>query len=76
MEIEYDFFIAHASADKPEAERLFEIAYRKSQGILDTKCLLPGDNWPVVISKPQRHSRVTLVLISDRTGRLSMRQRR
>lgn len=67
MEIEYDFFIAHASADKPEAERLFELLTGRARVFLDTKCLLPGDNWPVVISEAQRHSRVTLVLISDRT---------
>ncbi len=67
MEIDYDFFIAHASADKAEAESLFGLLTGKARVFLDTKCLLPGDNWPAVIREAQRRSRVTLVLISDRT---------
>jgi uncharacterized protein YjbI with pentapeptide repeats len=34
---------------------------------LDSRCLRPGDNWDVELSKAQRQSRVTVVLISAQT---------
>lgn len=64
----YDFFIAHASADKAAAERFFDLLSREAEVFLDTKCLKPGDHWPNVIREAQRSSRVTVVLISDRSG--------
>jgi hypothetical protein len=66
-EHDYDFFIAHAGTDTVEAEAFFELLAREAKVFLDTKCLLPGDDWPVVIQRAQRGPRVTLVLISDRT---------
>jgi len=63
----YDFFIAHTSADKTAAEIFFEFLAEEARVFLDTKCLRPGDNWQQVIQYAQRNSRVTLVLVSDRT---------
>ena len=66
---EFDFFIAHASADSHAAQRLFELLSPESKVFLDSKCLEPGDNWPTVIQDAQRNSRTSLVLISDTTER-------
>jgi hypothetical protein len=62
----YDFFIAHAGADKAEAEIIFELLSGESSVFLDTKCLRPGDNWPQRIQEAQLGSEVTILLISDR----------
>lgn len=62
----YDFFLAYASADKEAAEELFDLLpYRV---FLDSRCLKLGDGWDVAISKAQRRSRITVVLVSSRTG--------
>jgi len=66
-DVDYDFFIAHAGADVAKAEIFFDLLARETKVFLDIKCLLPGDNWPAVIHAAQRKSRVTLVLVSDRT---------
>jgi hypothetical protein len=66
-EYDYDFFIAHAGADTVEAERLFDLLSGEAKVFLDSRCLIPGDDWPTVVQKAQRNSSATLVLISDRT---------
>jgi len=64
---EYDFFIAHASADAEIAEKIFDMLTVEARVFLDTRCLMPGDDWPSVIRAAQRHSGATVVLISDLT---------
>ena len=66
---EYDFFIAHASADRVFAEKIFDLLSVETRVFLDTRCLLPGDDWQTVIQAAQRRSRATIVLISDRTDK-------
>lgn len=63
----YDFFIAHAGADTVEAEKLFDLLSGEAKVFLDSRCLIPGDDWPTVVQQAQRNSSATLVLISDRT---------
>ena len=64
----WDFFLAHAGADKPAAEELYTLLSTGSNSIfLDSKCLLLGDDWDTKISKAQRESRISVVLISSRT---------
>jgi TIR domain len=64
----WDFFIAHAGADQRAAERLFEYLDSGSEVFLDSKRLLPGDDWDSELAKAQAESRITVVLISSRTG--------
>lgn len=66
-EPDYDFFIAHAGTDEAEAVNFYELLAHETEVFLDARCLLPGDSWTIVIPRAQRRSRVTLVLISDRT---------
>lgn len=68
-EVGFDFFIAHAGADVKAAQKLCELLAHDSSVFLDAECLQPGDDWPKVIRDAQRRSRITLVLISDRTER-------
>jgi hypothetical protein len=63
----YDFFLAHASADKEAAEELFDLFPPPYRVFLDSRCLKLGDDWDVAISKVQRRSRITVVLVSSRT---------
>jgi len=63
----YDYFIAHAGTDTVEAGRLFDQLSGKAKVFLDSRCLIPGDDWPTVVEKAQRNSSATLVLISERT---------
>lgn len=64
---DYDFFIAHAGADTVEAERLFDLLFEEAKVFLDSRCLIPGDDWPTVVQRAQRNSSATVVLISDKT---------
>jgi hypothetical protein len=63
----YDFFLAHAGADKGAAEELFDLLPPPYRVFLDTRCLKLGDDWDVEISKAQRRSRITVVLVSSLT---------
>jgi hypothetical protein len=65
---EWDFFIAHASADQGRAEELYALLYPSSRVFLDSRCLLLGDNWDAELSKAQSRSRITIVLISSHTN--------
>jgi hypothetical protein len=65
----YDFFIAHAGADKADAEIFFDLLSGGATVFLDSRCLLPGDNWPERIQEAQLASRATVVLISGHAER-------
>ena len=63
----YDFFIAHAGADAPVAERLYDLLVGDARVFLDSRCLEYGDEWDVVLPRAQRQSRITIVIVSPRT---------
>jgi hypothetical protein len=63
----YDFFIAHAGPDGPVAERLFDLLAPTASVFLDSRSLVLGDDFDVVLASSQRSSEVTLVLVSGRT---------
>ncbi|MGH8904445.1 MAG: pentapeptide repeat-containing protein, partial [Egibacteraceae bacterium] len=67
--VAYDFFIAHSAADTATAERLFDLLSPESNVFLDSRCLLPGDDWDQALADAQRRSKVTVVLVSNRTER-------
>lgn len=62
----WDFFLAHADADKAAAEALYELLRPTFKVFLDSRCLLLGDDWDHEIALAQRRSAATLVLVSSR----------
>ncbi len=64
---EWDFFIAHAGADKRAAERLYDYLTSNSRVFLDCRSLVLGDNWDAELRRAQKASLVTVVLISEKT---------
>jgi hypothetical protein len=63
----WDFFIAHSSADKDLAEKLYGMLASKARVFLDSRSLILGDDWDDKIKEAQLNSLVTLVLISSST---------
>ena len=63
----WDFFLAHAGADKEAAEAVYELLRPHFKVFLDSLSLLPGDDWDREIALAQSRSAVTLVLVSSRT---------
>ncbi|MBK8501019.1 MAG: HAD-IB family phosphatase [Saprospiraceae bacterium] len=63
----YDFFIAHAGANKISAEELYEMLILKAKVFLDSKNLILGDDWDLELSRAQKNSKVTVVLVSSET---------
>lgn len=63
----WEFFLAHASADTDAAETLYELLRPRFRVFLDSRSLLPGDDWDQVIARAQAQSAVTLVLLSSKT---------
>src|ERR1044071_2753440 len=66
--VQWDFFLAYSSADKPIAESIYNLLSQHCKVFLDYHCLLLGDEWDQEIAYAQRQSRVTIVLISDNTN--------
>ena len=64
---EWDFFIAHAGADKRPAEKLYDYLKPKSRVFLDCRSLVLGDDWDTELRRAQKTSLVTVVLISEKT---------
>lgn len=64
---DWDFFIAHAGADKRVAEKLYSCLQPSSRVFLDSRSLLPGDDWDVTLPAAQQRSLMTVVLISSKT---------
>ncbi|MEW6737140.1 MAG: NACHT domain-containing protein [Acidobacteriota bacterium] len=60
----WDFFLAHAQADKEAAESLYELLRLRNRVFLASHCLQLGDDWDSEIAKAQRLSRITVVLVS------------
>jgi HAD superfamily phosphoserine phosphatase-like hydrolase len=63
----WDFFIAHAGADKPIAEQLYDLLADGARVFLDSRCLELSDDWDTQIAAAQRTSLVTVVLVSPKT---------
>jgi DNA-binding beta-propeller fold protein YncE len=63
----WDFFIAHAGADKRAAEKLYDYLQPHSRVFLDSRRLKPGDDWDTELPAAQQKSLVTVVLISSKT---------
>lgn len=62
---EWDIFIAHAGADVHTAEQLFDAIGARARVFLDSRCLLLGDDWDLVLPGAQRRSAMTVVLVGD-----------
>lgn len=63
----WDFFIAHSSEDIKCAEDLFSCLMPYADVFLDSKTLLAGDEYDLIIPNAQRTSLITVVLVSDST---------
>ena len=64
----WDLFLAHAGPDAAVAERLFDLLIPHGRRVfLDRRSLRPGDDWDRELSRAQRDSRVTVVLVSGHT---------
>jgi hypothetical protein len=63
----WDFFLAHAAADGPAAKELFDLLSPSCRVFLDSECLLPGDDWDLILRRAQCSSRITVVLLSRRS---------
>ena len=63
----WDFFLAHAGRDAPVAEALYDLLASHARVFLDSRNLLEGDNWDEELASAQRHSLVTVVLVSPST---------
>lgn len=68
MEKNKTVFISYAREDASRAERLYmDLRKANIDAWLDTKCLLPGQNWKREISKAIKNSAYFLALISERS---------
>jgi hypothetical protein len=65
----WDFFIAHAGADKAIAEDVYDRLISDACVFLDCRCLELGNDWDVKLREAQQNSYVTLVLISVNTDK-------
>src|SRR5215216_2638852 len=63
----WDFFIAHAGADKATAEEVFDYLESHSRVFLDSRRVILGDDWDTELAAAQQKSLVTVVLISSKT---------
>jgi hypothetical protein len=64
---QYDFFIAHAGPDSPTAEVLYDLLSGAAKVFLDSRSLEIACDWDLELSKAQRQSFITVVLVSSRT---------
>lgn len=61
--IQWDIFIAHAGGDTRIAEDLYDLLKGKARVFLDSKTLVLGDEWDVLLRDAQRRSAMTVVLV-------------
>jgi hypothetical protein len=62
--MQWDFFLAHATADSALAEQLYDCLTVSAVVFLDTRSLELGDNWDIELPKAQQSSLITLVLVT------------
>jgi hypothetical protein len=67
--LSFDFFIAHAGADRDMAEQLYDRLASSSVVFLDSKSLELGDDWDLKLREAHRASLITLILVSVNTDR-------
>ncbi|HNC95008.1 MAG TPA: toll/interleukin-1 receptor domain-containing protein [Myxococcota bacterium] len=66
--VRFDWFLAHASADKPRVLPLYNALLGAGLRVFyDEKSLFPGDIWPKEIPKAQRDSRGSILCLSKNT---------
>ena len=63
----WDFFIAHSGQDTATAEALYGLLASHASVFLDSKCVLPGDDWDLRLRSEQEDSHITVVLVSSST---------
>jgi TIR domain len=63
----WDFFIAYARRDAATAEAIYHLLASHATVFLDSKCLVPGDDWDLRLRDEQENARITLVLVSSGT---------
>ena len=64
--MEWDFFLAHAGADSPTAERLRSLLEPHAT-VFEDSMLRAGEEWDLVLDRHLRASMITVVLVSRRT---------
>ena len=64
---DWDFFLAHAAGDTGRAEALYDLLSGQARVFLDSRVLRLGDDWDATLSRAQKSSRITVVLVSART---------
>ncbi|MCE6999023.1 toll/interleukin-1 receptor domain-containing protein [Saccharothrix sp. S26] len=64
--MQWDFFLAHAGADSPTAERLRSLLAPRAT-VFEDSMLRAGEEWDVVLDRHLRASMITVVLVSRRT---------
>lgn len=64
----WDIYLSYASPDRNAAEALFHALSAKARVFFDTQRLTPGVAWDVQLPEEQRHSLLTLVLVSEHTA--------
>jgi hypothetical protein len=61
----YVFFLAHAGRDTARAEQFYDLlAAAGVPAFLDSRCLLPGDEWDIELRRAQREALATVALVS------------
>ncbi|HEX8370191.1 MAG TPA: toll/interleukin-1 receptor domain-containing protein [Pyrinomonadaceae bacterium] len=64
---EWDIFLAHPGMDLDAAKNLFSKLNPPAKVFLDDECLLPGDMWDLELSKAQRSSLISVILVTPNT---------
>ena len=64
----WDFFIAHAGADTPIAEELYDHLRAHARVFVDSRTIAPGEAWDAAIQSAQRASLVSVILVSSSSG--------
>lgn len=67
MRYKWDFFIAHAGGDTNIAKKLYALLKPHSKVFLDSEELILGDTWDSELTKAQRQSLITIVIVSSKT---------
>jgi hypothetical protein len=65
MPIRWDVFLAHATADKPIARKLYELLQGRIRVFFDEQSVRLGDDYDVTIRDAQRQAYLTVVLVGD-----------
>jgi hypothetical protein len=64
VNIDYDFFIAHAGEDVDNAKKLYDLLIEDYNVFLDKNSLQAGDNWVVALPEALKKSKIIILLLS------------